>query len=243
MFSQIIGLFYGVYDLDYMYFNGALWFIPCLFSMEMLYWFFYKIKNNELRWLSVIIMYITTSYACPFIEWLPFGLCTAGMNLIFFEMGYTIRNYNNGIFPFSLSNRWKWLVILLCSITLFLLHQPHTTVNTSISPDYNITYIMTVKIIKALAGITLFSILAYWMNKNKILSFLGINSLVIFAFQEQCYRALIFLYSKVSHLSVENLRMDYFWCLIISITTILCICPLIWLWNKYYVKSFKIKYL
>lgn len=176
-----------------MYFNGALWFIPCLFSMEMLYWFFYKIKNNELRRLSVIIMYITTSYACPFIEWLPFGLCTAGMNLIFFEMGYTIRNYNNGIFPFSLSNRWKWLVILLCSITLFLLHQPHTTVNTSISPDYNITYIMTVKIIKALAGITLFSILAYWMNKNKILSFLGINSLVIFAFQEQCYRALIFL--------------------------------------------------
>ena len=44
--SQLIGLFYGTYNLKYMMFNGALWFIPCLFSIELLYYFIAKIKNN-----------------------------------------------------------------------------------------------------------------------------------------------------------------------------------------------------
>ena len=29
-------MFYGSYYDNFMYFNGALWFLPCLFSMELI---------------------------------------------------------------------------------------------------------------------------------------------------------------------------------------------------------------
>ena len=31
----LLGMFYGSYYNNFMYFNGALWFLPCLFSMEI----------------------------------------------------------------------------------------------------------------------------------------------------------------------------------------------------------------
>lgn len=43
--SQLLGMLYGTYDLRYMYFNGALWFLPCLVSIEILYWLISRVKK------------------------------------------------------------------------------------------------------------------------------------------------------------------------------------------------------
>lgn len=44
--SQLFGLVYGTYDMRFMMFNGALWFIPCLFSMEISFWLLAKSKRK-----------------------------------------------------------------------------------------------------------------------------------------------------------------------------------------------------
>ena len=40
--QQLLGLFYGSRYKDFLEFNGPLWFIPCLFSMEVLFFFIEK---------------------------------------------------------------------------------------------------------------------------------------------------------------------------------------------------------
>lgn len=77
------------------------------------------------------------------------------------------------------------------------------------------------------------------IRSNKILEFLGINSLIIFAFQEPVYRAVIFIYSKLLDNDMETLRNNFIWCIVIAITSIITIFPIIYCYNKWINPLFK----
>lgn len=80
--SQLIGLVYGTYDMRYMMFNGALWFIPCLFSMEMLYWFVSKCSKRKYLIGVLICFYIIGLVLKDNAPWLPWGLCAAFIGIV-----------------------------------------------------------------------------------------------------------------------------------------------------------------
>src|SRR5579862_1205738 len=44
--NQFMGLFYGTYEGEHLNFNGALWFLPCLFVVELMFYFVSKINNK-----------------------------------------------------------------------------------------------------------------------------------------------------------------------------------------------------
>ena len=85
----------------------------------------------------------------------------------------------------------------------------------------------------ALIGITLYYVLSVQISSNKILEYLGMNSIVILGFQGPVFRAMIFLTSKVFAVEVEVVRTNLLYGLFASIGTILIILPLIYFWNKY----------
>lgn len=85
--SQLIGLVYGTYDMRYMMFNGALWFIPCLFSMEMLYWFVSKCSKRIYLIGVLICFYIIGLVLKDNAPWLPWGLCAAFIGIVFYGIG------------------------------------------------------------------------------------------------------------------------------------------------------------
>ena len=85
--SQLIGLVYGTYDMRYMMFNGALWFIPCLFSMEMLYWFVSKCSKRIYLIGVLICFYIIGLVLKDNTPWLPWGLCAAFIGIVFYGIG------------------------------------------------------------------------------------------------------------------------------------------------------------
>ena len=72
----------------------------------------------------------------------------------------------------------------------------------------------------------------YLIKKNRVIEFLGVNSLVIFAFQEPVYRAIIFIVSKLTHIEIESIRLSFLLCIVTSILTIITILPAIHIWNK-----------
>ena len=84
----------------------------------------------------------------------------------------------------------------------------------------------------ALIGIFLYWQLSILIKKNRVIEFLGVNSLVIFAFQEPVYRAIIFIVSKLTHTEIENIRLSFLLCIVTSILTIITILPAIHIWNK-----------
>lgn len=224
--SQLMGLVYGTYDLRYMMFNGALWFIPCLFSIEILYWFISKCINRVCRFGVLIICYAVGLYLINRVPWLPWGVCAAFIGVVFYGLGDFFKPLLIGKTAISLG---KYIYIYV--IALFLLQ---LALFPCTGADLASLYIGNKWLYVPIAtiGILLYWLIATIIKNNKLLEYLGINSLVIFAFQEPTYRAVIFVVSKISGYSVSEVRNSFLLCIIITICSIIVITPVIVLWNK-----------
>ena len=80
LLHQLIGLPYGTYSV-YMNFNGALWFLPCLFTTDIFFSVVRKYTNNR-EWLIVISYLILFFCVGTYLlkedcMYLPFGFNTA----------------------------------------------------------------------------------------------------------------------------------------------------------------------
>lgn len=225
--SQLLGLFYGTYNLKYMFFNGALWFLPCLFTTEILYFWICKIPKvwGRIFMLSVsFLLGILLLYNG--ISWLPWGANAALFACVFYGIGNCLKHKIGYIENRSLA--YYIIIIAICSILQFILFDYNTLADLS---SLSINYYFFIPM--AIIGIMLFLSISLVIKKNKLLEFLGVNSLVIFAFQEQTYRAVIFLFVKFSGWEIELVRENFLISVLISVITILIITPLIFGYNKF----------
>lgn len=228
--SQLIGLVYGTYDMRYMMFNGALWFIPCLFSMEMLYWFVSKCSKRIYLIGVLICFYIIGLVLKDNAPWLPWGLCAAFIGIVFYGIGDMCK-------PIVLTNKIRFgggkLPLKYLIFTLILAIQlaalPWTGADLASLKVGNVWLYIPISML----GVTLYWGIASTISHNKIIEYLGVNSLVIFAFQEPVYRAVIFIVSKIIGWFVQEVRCDLMLCLFISVCSILVVVPMIVCWNKW----------
>ncbi len=220
---QLIGLIYGTYEGSHLNFNGALWFLPCLFSVEIIFYFISKIKSKTVVISILIISFMIGTLLLHFqLNILPLGLHTAFFGIIFYGTGYLLKNkikhqyFHNKIF--------QWIIILiLFIIQLLCLGKFYGTIEKT-----TITYIVL-----AFTGIYLYLFLSKKIKTSKLIEFLGKNSLVILAFQEQIYRAVIYIFSKIVNINQNFLRHDVLFCILITTVTLSTITPFIFLYNKY----------
>ena len=225
--SQLIGLVYGTYDMRYMMFNGALWFIPCLFSMEMLYWFVSKCSKRIYLIGVLICFYIIGLVLKDNAPWLPWGLCAAFIGIVFYGIGDMCKLIvlsNNIKFGGAL----KYLILTLILI-IQVVALPWTGADLASLKVGNVWLYIPISML----GVTLYCGIASTISHNKVIEYLGVNSLVIFAFQEPVYRAVIFVASKIIGWPVQEVRCDLLLCLFISVCSILVIVPMIVCWNKW----------
>lgn len=223
IWHQLIGLPYGTYEGNHLYFNGALWFLPCLFTTEMLFYPLGKIKNQIGILAFLLLCYIIgTVLKINEIDYLPFGLHTAFFAILFYGFGYLGKQIPRYIS--ETKNGYQWLLIITC-FCIQLLSNEHYSSKIAETP---FPYFLIATI-----GILLYLTLSIKINQNKLIEYLGKNSLVIFAFQEPVYRAVIFVFSKILNMEVELLRTNVWYSLIIACFSILIIVPAIYLYNKF----------
>lgn len=146
------------------------------------------------------------------------------IGIIFYGIGHITKNkiktsYNSKI-PIAIS-------IFICGMLQIVLY-PFT--GADLATLYLKNAYLYVPI--ALIGIFLYWQLSILIKKNRVIEFLGVNSLVIFAFQEPVYRAIIFIVSKLTHIEIESIRLSFLLCIVTSILTIITILPAIHIWNK-----------
>ena len=148
---------------------------------------------------------------------------------VFYGLGHCLKNK---VFQLEkLSWYYCVFIVLICGV-LQVLFIDLATDNLTVLSDIN--YYSYVPI--ALIGVALYFSLSLIIKRNKPLEYLGVNSLVIFAFQEQVYRVVIFIFSKLLSWETEMVRGNLWMCISISVITILLIIPLVFGYNKY-VKS------
>lgn len=216
--SQILGLFYGNIG-DYMTFNGALWFLPCLFLVQIIFAFVNHIKFKAKSILLIILFFASIFLIKYDITYLPFGLTSA----LFFISYYSIGFFAKKLLPI-LEEKSK-LVLFFVAIILLLLQILWLKVESKPLPFLTIHYGKDL-FFGILSILFVFSV-SNLIRKNAGLQYLGKNSLVIFALQEPIYRAIIFITSKILNSEVELIRNNLIYCFIICAITIFIILPAI----------------
>jgi fucose 4-O-acetylase-like acetyltransferase len=230
--SQLIGLVYGTDNGTSMFFNGALWFLPCLFTTEMLYFFINKINNKLIKTGILFSVYL---FGIILIEksitGFPWGSNIALCACLFYGFGHLLKDR-----IIQVEKNWTLkhylIIIALCCILQFLtIHYANL--------DMALLEITVLSIPISFAGIILYLLLALVIKKNRILEFLGVNSLVIFALQGPIYRAVIFLCAVILKQETDLVRTNLFLCILITVISILLSIPFIILYNQFVAPQIK----
>ena len=233
--EQLLGIFYGSRYEHFLDFNGPLWFIPCLFTMSIIYYFIDRIRVNWLKCIVVATFFSLGTCSRDYCPWLPFGICAASIGIVFYAIGNVIRNFSDAVLKTKKiiniinSHYILCILVIIALIALQVWLTPYSKANLARLETGNpIIYLGM-----ACLGIFIYWLISVLIGKSKLLEWLGINSLVIFALHGPVYRALIFVASFITKNDQMTIRQNMMYVLIITVITIIVIFPIIQLWNKW----------
>jgi len=178
--QMLLNVLYGVGYNNALKQNSALWFLPALFSMELVYYWIIKLSdkiNNIYKVLILIVLLIITiicNYYLKFI--LPFGINTVLTMGIYFYIGYLLNN-------FDLLNNKK-LFKCYYMIIIFIIGFICAWFNGSVQPiEYEYSNIFLS--LGSGIGLSLVVIyLSYIIKENKILCYIGKSTMEILIFHK-----------------------------------------------------------
>lgn len=154
----LIGIFYGVAWGEYRVpMSIALWFLPCLFVLEIV---FYFVRNRYF----LLLVFAIIGYIVTFLPFrLPWGSDVALTGIVFYGMGHFYKDTwtTNKALPF-----------------LFAFHFAFCFLNTPVDMNGlvygNIFYFY----ISACSGVLFYSALCKFIKKNMILEYVGSNTII-----------------------------------------------------------------
>ncbi len=122
--KSIVGIFYGNGHDNYLRQNSALWFLPCLFVVENVYYFIEKLKTKKKYLIAMIGSLIIGALDYYFLPIrLPWGLDIGFVMIFFFTIGKLLMNYDDQKEKQILKNRKIQIVLSICFIIIGLILQ------------------------------------------------------------------------------------------------------------------------
>lgn len=211
--------------------NSALWFLPCLFCTEIIFDFLKKItKNNRNLFICIVLISII---GCIYAEFnfvsLPFELNTAFIAIGFYFCGYFWKNKLEELFKSIIKNKKIKSLIILVSLTIvFILSEVNQGID-MYSENYN-NYLLAY--ICAILGSFAIYLIADLIAKNKLLEFIGANTLIIMCIHEPIKRVVIEILHILTNISEEILRTNIIYIIIITTILMMMMFPIILFINK-----------
>lgn len=206
---------------------GTLWFLPCLFCVEVLYCFMHDEHHKYAGGIYSVIVFIIGSvcihyHFCPQI----LGLLQALVVMPVFAAGYYLRDKIDAIIASPLKMKVAIMCIALVVQYLLLDYSILNLAGFELSEFYIFFPL-------AFAGIAFYLMLSLIIRKNFYLEWIGKNSLFIFAFHGQIYRGIIIILSIFLSVSSSELREGYFSAVLITVITLFTMIPVTYIYNKW----------
>lgn len=215
-FNVILGAYYQNQAVRAEY-PVLIWFIPCIFLAKSFFQIVLRISKEKVIFafiLSSICTFIGLLY-CKFINiCLPWHIEIAFLVQIFFWFGFAFKKYES---------KFEKVNTLLCAVLAFV-YFIFISIN-KFSADLNLLAVSdwSSYMIAAVLGTFMMVSLCKKINQNKVLSFIGKNSLFFFAFQDY----FIIFFNK--YLAVRNSAAEskMLISLLVTILSSVCLCCLI----------------
>lgn len=206
---------------------GALWFLPCLFWVEVLYWFMYHERRKYQGPVCAIILAVvgTTSIYYQFYPQ-AFGLLQSFVVIPFFAIGYLLKSKMDALFQSRLSV--KLLVVCVTVLVQYLLLADSKFNIGSFEIESHSSYIPI-----ALAGIAFYLMVSLIIKRAFFLEWLGRNSLFIFSFHAIIYRGVIMMVSVCLSVSQSELRGSLAYSILLTLITLITMIPMVYVYNHW----------
>lgn len=184
--------------------NSPIWFLVVLFITEMCYYFIskvkFKLKINIIVLISGIVGYVIQNNNII----LPFGIHIMPIAITFYHFGVIFKEYN--IKKYIETNK---VIFIFSSMFINIIFSNILNIRISV---YHYNYGNFIYFyIGAIAGIILYSSIAIIIKENKLLDFIGKNTLFILGTQYFIFKAYLVIEK------ITNLKLVY------SGNTIICL--------------------
>lgn len=202
--KPIIGIFYSNGIDTWLIPNVALWFLTCLFVTEILFFVISKYIKDRKLLLTLAILAIAGFLDSLFMPMrLPWGIDVAITALVFYGSGYYFKT--NSIFEkIKKENGFSTWMILVIGI-IYSMINGRADMNSNIFRNPIFYYIA------AFSNIYIFYLLANKIQSNKILSFIGKNTLFIMGLHIPVFLILHsvkdYLYKYILHLEIPEISI------------------------------------
>lgn len=241
MIGNFFNIFFCFIKSEWYEANIVMWFLPCLFSSEVIFFIINdKIKNIKSFWIAIIGITIIGFVLNNYKIFLPWGIETAFLVQIFLASGYYINKYK----IYEVKNTFKMLTIIT-AITILVIA---INMNNNVSMLEHMYKNQLMFILGAFSGTNLVIILSTYIKSlirktNNIIIYLGSNSLVIMMCHEPIKRIVIKIISILFRENAEIVRSNICIAIAITILTIVIIVPIIKILEKFFPISIGRKYI
>lgn len=231
--QYLAGLVYGTYNARFNDFNGPLWFLPALFTVELIYYWVAKLRSRSIVILALVLLFAVGYLFSDYLHVLPLGINAALLSVCFYGFGHLF--VCSGVYA-KVRELKKWILLpaaaLLAGAHYALL--PWTGVELCLSRiDHPLLFVPV-----AMIGISVYLLLAQAIKHNRALEWMGRSSLVIFAFHGQIFRVVLYAESKIAGMEVTDVRQSVLLCGICLLVTVAVIWPLNCWYNRFVAPKF-----
>ena len=214
-FEQVANIIYGYGVNNLLKQNSALWFLPALFSTEILYYNIIKF-NKKSKFITASILFIVGLLSYKFLPiYLPWGLNSSLQIGIFFYIGYLLKDCN--IFKKEKKSH-------ICIVNIFLIIGLLIGYinKTTACIDYKYNNYLFFFLSSILLSIVIIYI-SYRIKENKYFEYIGKNTMGILLFHKIIILIFQTKFGIISKLLINsNFIIELFIGIFVSIISIIC---------------------
>jgi len=202
------------------FYNIPLWFLPTLFFIEIAFYLIRKINNKYLEIALIILLssFFVLKWNTLYNPKLFWTIDTGLFYLLFFALGYYIRNE---IFKLKLSKITQNLLFVLALIINTLPIYAKSIYEYIFKSSTGVIYYIALTL-TALIGIYVVIKISQMLKRNRILEFIGRNSITFFGLHVLIY----WILNKVIKMQINEILLSIIY-VVLSIGIITLLIPLL----------------
>lgn len=233
--SNVINIFVAKTDMKLYTFNVVLWFLPCLFVSNIIFYFIMKFKSDYIKFLISILLLGIGYMLCINQIILPFSFETSLIGTFFIVVGYLFITHISDKLSIEKITIPNAIFLILCIIGFGICIHLNCHVNMLDHIYGNIILFL----IGSFSGIYIclfISILLHQIKFNifsNLFSYLGKSSIIIMCCHEPIKRIILYSFSKIINLDIEILRMNILYSIMIVVIILVMLVPIIYVINNY----------
>ncbi|MDR1180405.1 MAG: acyltransferase family protein [Bacteroidales bacterium] len=232
--KYLSGVFLAIPSKAYLGFNLPIWFLPALFSTEMIF-YAYRKYCYKYSWIAGICSFfigMLLKYLLP--VRLPWGIDVAFFAVVFMQMGYFLKRKNlNDAFFSRIRLLYKLLIIVASGILTGFFSAINIGINRGVlvyALQFN-NYLLFFA--AACTGIIFIFTLSSCIPAVKLLRFYGRNTIIILGLHIIAYSVIKALLYYVFHIPLEVISENTYLKLLMAVGNFIVLAPVIYFVNRY----------